>query len=203
MKRLTRLLKKIEVDQQGDRAVIRAEHLIVNDVVDQQLLCAVGQNEVVQTPADVPSARRSSSGPERVGTGGIRVQVSVTIEKAAAQQIGEVWRTRDWWSVIRKRLGEKEQSLEDYIIQNNLTGAEFTFTFFRRETSGLVVALWVGQIDLLMRTVEVAAADHRLLLVQLLQIGLECFVPVSLLVQVHQLRAGVGYVDVDLVRRFD
>ena len=82
---------KIEVDQQGYRAVVGAIHLIVDNVVDQLVLGAIGQNKVVQTPADVPFARRSSSRPEGVGASDVWIQVSVAIEEAAVHQIGEVW----------------------------------------------------------------------------------------------------------------
>ena len=87
-----RLLVEVGLNEERDRTVIGAGHLIVDYVVDQELLRSLGKNEIVQAPADVSFARRSSSRPERVGAGGVRVEVSVTIEETAIQQIGEVWK---------------------------------------------------------------------------------------------------------------
>ena len=64
-----------------------------------------------------------------------------------------------------------------------------------------MVGLRVGQIDFLVRTVEIAAAYDGLQFVQIHQVGLKGAVPVAFLVQVHQFCSGVSHVDVHLEKR--
>ena len=82
-----------------------------------------------------------------------------------------------------------------------MTFDRLTFTLFRRKTGRFGVRFRIRQIDLLVRTVEITAANHRLLFVQLRQVGFERLIPIALFIQIHELRSGVGYVNVDLERR--
>lgn len=62
------------------------------------------------------------------------------------------------------------------------------------EAGILFIALWVFQVDLLVRDVEVAAQHHRLLDVELTQVHAKVLIPGLAVVQSHEASARVWYV---------
>lgn len=139
--------------------MIRAQDGGTNDVVLDVLHEALGDEEVVQAPADVLGSGVVHVAPERVGAGQLRIEVTECVDEAQRQQLGE------------------------------------PITLLLSEAGVLLVRLRIRQVHFLMGNIHVTSDYHRLLLVQLLDVGVEDVVPFQALVQGHQTATRVDDVD--------